>query len=52
MLKGKFLPVTPKSQEVDDIVKQAVESSVLTGVEPQEAFDNAAEQIESVLQQG
>ena len=52
MLKGKFLPVTPKSQEVDDIVKQAVESSVLTGVEPQEALDNAASQIETVLQQG
>ena len=52
MLKGKFLPVTPKSQEVDEIVKQAVESSVLTGVEPQEAFANAATQIEAVLQEG
>jgi multiple sugar transport system substrate-binding protein len=52
MLKGKFLPITPKAQEVDDIVMQAIESSVLTGLEPQEALDNAATQIEAVLDQG
>jgi multiple sugar transport system substrate-binding protein len=52
LLNGKFLPVTPKSQEVDDIMKQAIESSVLTGVEPQAALDEAASQIDAVLKQG
>lgn len=49
MLKGKFLPVTPQAQEVDNIMKQTIESSVLTGVPPQEAMDAAATQIEAVL---
>jgi multiple sugar transport system substrate-binding protein len=52
MLKGKFLPVTPKSQEIDDIMKQTIETSVLTGVEPQEALNAAKPQIEAVLKQG
>jgi multiple sugar transport system substrate-binding protein len=52
MLKGKFLPVTPKSQEIDNIMKQTIETSVLTGVEPQEALDAAKPQIEAVLEQG
>ncbi|MEA2527898.1 MAG: multiple sugar transport system substrate-binding protein [Thermomicrobiales bacterium] len=52
MLKGKFLPVTPQAQEVDNIMKQTIESSLLTGVEPQEALDAAAPQIEAVLEQG
>lgn len=52
LLKGKFLPVTPKSQEIDNIMMQAIESSVLTGVEPQAALDDAATQIEAVLEQG
>jgi multiple sugar transport system substrate-binding protein len=51
MLKGKFLPVTPKSQEIDDIMKQTIETSVLTGVAPQEALDGAKSQIEAVLKQ-
>jgi multiple sugar transport system substrate-binding protein len=51
MLKGHFLPVTPKGPEIDDIMKQAIESSVLTGVAPQEAMDSAAEQIKAVLAQ-
>jgi maltose-binding protein MalE len=50
MLKGRFLPVTPESQEVDNIMKQAIESSVLTGVPPQEALDAAKPQIEAVLE--
>ena len=50
MLKGKFLPVTPEAQEVDNIMKQAIESSVLTGVPPQEALDAAKPQIEAVLE--
>lgn len=49
MLKGRFLPVTPQAQEVDNIMQQAIESSVLTGVPPQEALDNAATQIEAVI---
>jgi multiple sugar transport system substrate-binding protein len=52
LLKGKFLPVTLKSQEIDDIMKSTIETSVLTGVEPQEALDAAKPQIESVLEQG
>jgi ABC-type glycerol-3-phosphate transport system substrate-binding protein len=52
LLKGKFLAVTPKSQEIDDIMKSTIESSVLTGVEPQEALDAAKPQIETVLEQG
>lgn len=52
MLKGQFLPVTPKGPEIDDIMQQTIESSVLTGVPPQEAMDAAAEQIKAVLAQG
>jgi ABC-type glycerol-3-phosphate transport system substrate-binding protein len=52
MLKGHFLPVTPKSQEIDNIMKATIESSVLTGVEPQAAMDDAAQQIEAVLKPG
>jgi ABC-type glycerol-3-phosphate transport system substrate-binding protein len=51
MLKGKFLPVTPEAQQVDDLMKNTIESSVLTGVEPQEALDAAKPQIEAVLEQ-
>jgi ABC-type glycerol-3-phosphate transport system substrate-binding protein len=51
MLKGKFLPVVPQAQQVDDIMKSTIESSVLSGVEPQQALDGAAQQIEAVLQQ-
>lgn len=51
MLNGKFLPVTPEAQQVDDIMKNTIESSVLTGVEPQEALDAAKPQIEAVLEQ-
>ena len=49
LLLGKFQPVVPHSQEVDNIVKSAIESSILTGVPPQEALDTAAEQINPVL---
>ena len=49
MLKGKFLPVTPEAQEVDNIMKQAIELSILTGVAPQEALDGAKPQIEAAL---
>ena len=51
MLKGKFLPIVPQSQQIDDIMKATIESSVLTGVEPQQALDSAAQQITAVLSQ-
>jgi multiple sugar transport system substrate-binding protein len=52
MLNGKFLPVYPKGPEIDNIMQQTIESSVLTGVPPQEAMDTAATQIETILAQG
>ena len=48
MLNGKFLP-SPERPEIDNIIQQTIESSVLTGVPPQEAMDAAATQIEAVL---
>jgi hypothetical protein len=51
MLKGQFLAVYPKGPEIDNIMQQTIESSVLTGVPPQEAMDAAAEQITAVLAQ-
>ena len=52
MLNGKFLPVYPKGPEIDNIMQQTIESSILTGVPPQEAMDTAATQIEAVLAEG
>jgi len=49
MAKGQFLPLTPQAEEVDNIVMQAIELSLLSGVEPQEAFDGAKAQIEAAL---
>jgi multiple sugar transport system substrate-binding protein len=49
MLKGRFQPVVPEASEVDNIMKQTIESSILTGVEPQEALDAAKPQIEAVI---
>lgn len=49
MTKGKFLPVNDNSQEVDNIVKSAIENSILNDVPPQEALDLAAEEINAVL---
>jgi ABC-type glycerol-3-phosphate transport system substrate-binding protein len=51
MLKGQFQPVNPEGPEIDSIMQQTIESSVLTGVPPQEAMDSAATQIEAVLAQ-
>ncbi len=39
MSQGQFMPVLPQGEEVDNIVMQAIELSILSGVEPQEAFD-------------
>ncbi|MCA9859235.1 MAG: extracellular solute-binding protein [Thermomicrobiales bacterium] len=49
MAKGQFLPLTPQAEEVDNIMMQAIELSLLTGVEPQEALDGAKAQIEAAL---
>lgn len=50
MAHGQFLPVVLDSQEIDDIMMGAIESSILNDVPPQEALDQAAEQIDQVLQ--
>lgn len=52
LLNGRFQPVVPNSQEVDAIVMSAIENSILNAVPPQEALDQAAEQINQVLQAG
>ena len=48
---GEFMPVTPHADEVDDIVKDAIDKSLLEEVPPQEVFDEAAVNIEEVLQE-
>lgn len=50
MKAGKFLPVIPNSEEVDNIIKSAIESSILNGVAPKEALDEAAQKIDQVLE--
>jgi ABC-type glycerol-3-phosphate transport system substrate-binding protein len=52
LLNGRFQPVVPNAQEVDAIVMSAIENSILNAVPPQEALDQAAEQINQVLQAG
>jgi multiple sugar transport system substrate-binding protein len=49
MAQGQFMPVIPQGEEVDNIVMQAIELSILSGVEPQEALDGAKTQIEAAL---
>jgi multiple sugar transport system substrate-binding protein len=49
MAQGQFMPVIPQGEEVDNIVMQAIELSILSGVEPQEALDDAKSQIEAAL---
>lgn len=49
MEKGQFLPLTPQAEEVDNIMMQAIELSLLSGVEPQEALDGAKSQIEAAI---
>lgn len=49
MLKGKFLPVTPAGEQVDTLMKSALEQSLLSGEDPQEALDSAKPQIESAI---
>ncbi len=49
MAKGQFLPLTPQAEEVDNIMMQAIELSLLSGVAPQEALDGAKSQIEAAI---
>jgi ABC-type glycerol-3-phosphate transport system substrate-binding protein len=49
MLKGKFQPVVPNGEQVQTIMKSTLESSLLSGVPPQEALDEAVPQIESAI---
>jgi ABC-type glycerol-3-phosphate transport system substrate-binding protein len=49
MLKGKFIPVVPNAEEVDTLMKSALESSLFSGEEPQAALDAVAPQIEDAI---
>ena len=49
MLKGAFIPVIPNAEEVDTLMKSALESSLFSGTPPQEALDAVAPQIEDAI---
>jgi ABC-type glycerol-3-phosphate transport system substrate-binding protein len=49
MTHGQFQPTTPQGEEVNSIMMQAIELSILSGVEPQEALDEAKPQIEAAI---
>ncbi len=49
MLKGKFQPVVPNGEQVQTIMKSTLESSLFSGVPPQEALDAAVPQIEAAI---
>jgi multiple sugar transport system substrate-binding protein len=49
MLKGQFQPIVPASEQVDAIMKSTLESSLFSGVDPQEALDAAKPQIEAAI---
>ena len=49
MLKGQFLPVTPAGEQVDTLMKSALEQSLLSGEDPQEALDGVKPQIEAAI---
>lgn len=49
LVHGQFIPVVPNAAQVDQIVKNAVDSSVLNKVPPAQAFATAAQQINAVL---
>lgn len=46
---GEFIPVVPDAAQVDQIVKNSVDASVLNKVPPAQAFATAAQQITAVL---
>jgi ABC-type glycerol-3-phosphate transport system substrate-binding protein len=49
MEKGQFQAIIPAAEEVNQIMQQTIESSILTGVPPQEALDAAVPQIEAAI---
>lgn len=49
MEKGKFLETPPETNRINEIMKTAIESSILNAVPPQEALDQAASEIDAVL---
>jgi ABC-type glycerol-3-phosphate transport system substrate-binding protein len=49
MLNGRFQPVLPNAEQVQQIMQQTIESSILTGVPPQEALDAAVPLIEEAI---
>ena len=49
MENGRFQPVVPAAEEVDQIMQQTIESSIPTGVPPQEALDAAVPLIEEAI---
>ncbi|HVL26437.1 MAG TPA: ABC transporter substrate-binding protein [Thermomicrobiales bacterium] len=49
MEQGKFLSTSPNFQQINEIMKSAIESCILSQVPPQEALDQAADQINGVL---
>jgi ABC-type glycerol-3-phosphate transport system substrate-binding protein len=49
MLQGQFQPVVPAAEQVDQIMQQTIESSILTGVPPEEALAAAKPQIEAAI---
>lgn len=49
MEKGQFLETPPETNRINEIMKTAIESSILNGVSPQEALDQAASEIDAVL---
>lgn len=49
MLKGQFLPIVPAAEQVDTLMKAALEQSLLSGEEPQQALDAVKPQIEAAI---
>ena len=49
MENGRFQPVVPAAEEVDQIMQQTIESSIPTSVPPQEALDAAVPLIEEAI---
>lgn len=49
MLKGKFIPVVPNAEEVDTLMKSALESALFSGEDPQSVLDAVAPEIEGAI---
>ncbi|HWV35969.1 MAG TPA: extracellular solute-binding protein [Thermomicrobiales bacterium] len=52
MLKGQFLPVVPAAEQVDTLMKAALEQSLFSGEEPQQALEGVKPQIEAAIANG